>query len=102
MTSDKKNSANLSGALFGLLAFAIFSAHDVIIKYLGGSYSPIQIVFFASLLTFPLLTIVLIGDTKPGTLRPTHPWWIFVRSISGAASALGFSLRHPDLSHFQN
>lgn len=89
MTPNTTNPANLSGAMFGLVAFAIFSTHDVIIKYLGGLYSPIQIVFFASLLTFPLLTIVLIGDTKPGTLRPVHPWWILVRSLSGAVSALG-------------
>jgi len=46
-------------------------------------------VFFASLLTFPLITIALISDTKPGTLRPTHPWWILLRSLSGVASALG-------------
>lgn len=89
MTPIKAASSNLSGAMFGLLAFAIFSSHDVIIKYLGGIYSPIQIVFFGSLLTFPLLTLVLIGDTVPGTLRPAHPWWILLRSLSGVASALG-------------
>ncbi len=89
MTPEKANSSNLTGAMFGLLAFAIFSTHDVIIKYLGGAYSPVQIVFFASLLSFPLITIALIGETKPGTLRPTHPWWILLRSLSGVASALG-------------
>ncbi|MFT5343129.1 MAG: drug/metabolite transporter (DMT)-like permease [Paracoccaceae bacterium] len=89
MTPIKAASSNLSSAMFGLLAFAIFSFHDVIIKYLGGIYSPIQIVFFGSLLTFPLLTLVLIGDNVPGTLRPVHPWWILLRSLSGVASALG-------------
>jgi len=38
MTPEKPNSSNLTGAMFGLLAFAIFSIHDVIIKYLGGAY----------------------------------------------------------------
>jgi drug/metabolite transporter (DMT)-like permease len=89
MTPDKAPSSNFSGAMFGLLAFGIFSSHDVIIKYLGGMYSPIQIVFFGSLLTFPLLTLALITDNVPGTLRPAHPWWILLRSLSGVASALG-------------
>ena len=39
-------SANSTGALFGLAAFATFSIHDVFIKQLGSTYSPFQIVFF--------------------------------------------------------
>lgn len=89
LPSDPPRSSNLSGALFGLLGFAIFASHDVIIKYLGAAYSSIQIAFFSALLTFPLMTVLLIGDTVPGTLRPTHPWWMLVRSISAVIAAVG-------------
>ena len=81
-------SANNTGALFGLAAFATFSVHDVIVKQLGATYSPFQIVFFSALLSFPLITIVLMSDQKPGTLRPVHPWWVALRSVSGATSAV--------------
>jgi drug/metabolite transporter (DMT)-like permease len=81
-------SANTKGALLGLAAFAVFSAHDVIVKHLGETYSPFQILFFSALLSFPLISLVLIQDQKPGTLRPVHPYWMALRSISGATSAI--------------
>lgn len=81
-------SANLTGAIFGLTAFAVFSTHDVIVKHLGATYSTFQIVFFTALMSFPILTLVLIRDQKPGTLRPKHPYWLAVRSLSGAVSGL--------------
>jgi len=80
-------SSNQSGALFGLAAFAIFATHDVLVKQLGGSYSPFQILFFSALFSFPFITIILIRDSEPGTLRPVHPWWVALRSISGTISA---------------
>ena len=81
-------SANSTAALFGLAAYALFSTHDVFVKQLGATYSPFQIVFFSALLSFPLITVFLISDHKPGTLQPLHPWWIALRSFSGATSAL--------------
>ncbi|MBB5720661.1 drug/metabolite transporter (DMT)-like permease [Loktanella ponticola] len=78
---------NAKGALFALGAFAIFSSHDVIIKILGGFYSPIQIVFFSVLLSFPLATVMLMSDARAGTLIPKHPWWLALRT--GAAVATG-------------
>ena len=82
-------SSNARGALIALLAFAVFSTHDVFIKVLGGTYSPIQIVFFSVLLSFPLATLQLMRDATPGTLLPRHPWWMLVRTV--AAVATGFS-----------
>ena len=82
-------SSNARGALIALLAFAVFSTHDVFIKILGGTYSPIQIVFFSVLLSFPLATLQLMRDATPGTLLPRHPWWMLVRTV--AAVATGFS-----------
>ena len=82
------NTSNRTGALLGLAAFAAFSVHDVLVKQLGVTYSAFQILFYSALISFPLITLVLIRDHKPGTLLPVHPWWIALRSISGSASAL--------------
>lgn len=82
-------SPNARGALFALTAFAVFATHDVIIKILGATYSPFQIVFFSVLLSFPLATVMLMKDAKPGTLLPVHPWWMALRT--GAATVTGVS-----------
>lgn len=81
-------SPNLKGALFALAAFAVFSTHDVIIKVLGGSYSPIQVVFFSVLLSFPLATLMLMRDTKPETLIPRHPWWLALRTVAAVLTGV--------------
>ena len=81
-------SNNLTAAILGLVAFAFFSTHDVFVKQLGEIYHPVQIVFFATLLSFPIITIELIFEQKPGHLRPIHPWWVLLRSISVPVSAI--------------
>ena len=88
MTSFQ-SSGNLRGALFALLGFGIFSTHDVFIKVLGGSYSPIQILFFSGLLGFPLVLLMLMSDATKGTLRPVHPGWMALRCLATMTSALG-------------
>lgn len=72
---------------FGLAGYAIFSAHDAIIKSLGGTYSVIQIVFFSSLFTFPLIALLLVRDAEPGTLRPKNTGLVALRSVSGSVAA---------------
>lgn len=88
-------SSNVKGAVLALIAFGLFSTHDVFIKTLGAIYSPIQIVFFSVLLSFPLATIMLMRDGKPGTLVPVHPWWMAVRTvgavITGVSAFYAFS-----------
>ncbi|ANT60294.1 MULTISPECIES: DMT family transporter [Roseobacteraceae] len=74
--------SNAKGALLALLTFGIYSTHDVIVKVLGAAYSPFQIVFFSVLLSFPLVSLMLIRDTTAGNLRPLHPWWTALRTIS--------------------
>lgn len=87
MTLEK--GMNLSGPLFALLAFGVYATHDVIIKFLGGTYSPVQIIFFSTLFSFPLVTLMLMRDKTEGNLRPVHPWWILARTF--AALMTGFS-----------
>lgn len=79
---------NLRGALFGLLAFGIFSTHDIIVKYLGGTYSPFQIVFFSVLFGFPIVTFLLLRDEKRANLRPQHPWWIAGRTAASVVTGI--------------
>lgn len=81
-------SNNATGAALALAAFAVFSTHDVIVKKLGATYSPFQVVFMTALLSFPILTLVMMRDHKPDTLQPKHPYWIATRSIVGVVSAL--------------
>ncbi|SFJ80954.1 DMT family transporter [Celeribacter neptunius] len=73
---------NITGAFYALAAFAVFSTHDVVIKFLGGSYAPFQIIFFSTLFSFPLVMFMLIRDRSEGHLRPVHPWWTLFRTLS--------------------
>ncbi|WP_050523989.1 DMT family transporter [Pseudorhodobacter wandonensis] len=88
--------SNLRGALMALIAFAIYSTHDVFVKFLGGHYSAFQIIFFSGLLSFPLVAMMLISDRSDGNLRPRHPWWTLVRTVStlitGASAFYAFSV----------
>lgn len=72
---------NINGVFYALAAFAVFATHDAVIKFLGVSYSPPQMIFFATLFSFPLVTFMLIRDKTGGTLRPVHPWWTALRTI---------------------
>lgn len=85
----EKPGSSAAGALLALVAFGIFATHDVVVKYLGGFYLPFQVVFFSTLMGFPLVTLMLIGDSTDGNLRPRHPWWTALRT--GAAVITGVS-----------
>jgi drug/metabolite transporter (DMT)-like permease len=79
---------DLRGALVALAAFGIYATHDVILKTLGATYAPFQIVFFAVLFGFPMTIFLLISDKTDGNLRPVHPWWTALRvAASVVASA---------------
>lgn len=86
---------NLRGAALALLAMGLYATHDVIIKMLGATYPSLQILFFASLLSFPLVSIVLLGDPNRGSLRPVNPGWVALRSacnvLAGMCGFFAFS-----------
>lgn len=88
MSTSSPATNPLKGALLALAAFATFSAHDVLIKQLSTTYTAFQIVFFTSLFAMPVLTLVLIQDPRPDTLRPQHPYWMAVRSVASVAAGL--------------
>ena len=80
--------SNTKGALLALLAFAVFSTHDVIVKILGADYSPVQIIFLSVLFGFPWVTLMLIQDPNSGNLRPRHPWWTALRTAATTATGV--------------
>ncbi len=80
--------ARLLGPLLALAAFGLYATHDVLVKLLGGTYSPVQILFFSVVFSFPLATILLMRDPAAGTLRPVHPWWTALRTAGVVATGL--------------
>lgn len=86
---------NLRGAALALSAMGLYATHDVVIKTLGGAYPALQILFFSSLLSFPLVTLILLRDPNPGTLRAANPGWVALRTvcavIGGMAGFYAFS-----------
>ncbi len=83
--------SNLRGALLSLAAFGLYASHDVVVKFLGGTYSTFQTMFFAGLMGFPLVTLLLLSDRRDGTLIPRHPWWTITRTVSSVVTGvMGF------------
>jgi S-adenosylmethionine uptake transporter len=80
--------SNLRGALFSLAAFGVYATHDVLVKFLGGSYSAVQLIFFAGLMGFPLVTMMLMSDRTDGNLIPKHPWWTALRTTTAVFNGL--------------
>lgn len=80
--------SSLRGTILALMAFATFSTHDVVVKYLGGFYSTFQILFFSVLLSFPLATMMLLRDATSGNLRPVHPGWSALRTVASVSTGL--------------
>lgn len=78
--------SNARGALLALLAFGVYSTHDAVVKTLGASYSPMQMVFFANLFGFPVVTVMMMRDRSEGNLRPRHPWWTLLRTVAALMS----------------
>ncbi|WP_022708122.1 DMT family transporter [Paracoccus zeaxanthinifaciens] len=72
-----------------LTAMGIFATHDVVIKTLGQTYPPLQILFFSSLLSFPLISMILMRDPNSGTLRPNSLFWVLLRTGCAVIAGMG-------------
>jgi drug/metabolite transporter (DMT)-like permease len=74
----------MSSLPFGmaLVAFTLYSIHDLLIKQLSQSVSVIQIVFLSTLFTFPMISVWLVSRRELTTLRPTNLKAVLFRSIS--------------------
>ncbi|MDM7255258.1 MAG: DMT family transporter [Paracoccus sp. (in: a-proteobacteria)] len=80
--------SNLRGAMLALVAMGIYATHDVVIKALGETYPAFQILFFAQLLSFPLVALMLLQSRDGGSLRPAQPGWVAARSACIVASGV--------------
>lgn len=82
-TTDPKKAAStaLTGSLFAVGGFAIFSAHDVIVKVLGDEFSVFQILFFSVLASFVPMTLAMSMDNKIDNFRPHKPLLISLRAF---------------------
>lgn len=70
----------VKGLGFAFLGFAVFASHDVLIKVLGGTYSVLQIIFFATLFSFVPMAVTILTDRTTGNFLPQHPWLVLLRS----------------------
>ncbi len=70
----------VQGLGFAFLGFAVFASHDALIKYLGGTYSVLQIIFFATLFSFVAMSVTILADRTTDNFRPHHPWLVMLRS----------------------
>ena len=55
---------------------------------LGSSYSAVQIVFFAALLSFPILALLVLRDPAGGSLWPRNPGWVFLRTATSVITTV--------------
>lgn len=84
-----ETASNVRGAVLALLAMGLYATHDVVIKTLGAQYPALQVLFFSSLLSFPLVMLVIMRDPTPGTLRPANPGWVALRTVVGVVAGMG-------------
>ncbi|MEZ5450565.1 MAG: DMT family transporter [Thiolinea sp.] len=94
-TATHEQSTVVRGLLFSLAGFAVFSLHDVFVKWLS-SYSVFQIIFFAMLFGYVPFSLVRLFDARSLSLRPVHPWLVALRALLMVGSLclafIGFSL----------
>ncbi|MEM8749762.1 MAG: DMT family transporter [Pseudomonadota bacterium] len=76
----------LVGVMFALLAFAIFSTHDVIVKVLGAEFSVFQTLFFAGLFSFIPVNIMMASDREVSNFIPRNPGLLLLRSLASVVS----------------
>ncbi len=70
----------LKGALYGLIGFGLFSLSDATIKFLGGTYGPVQILAFMGLFMLPLIGLLWLRSPVP--LRPVYPGLMAIRTVA--------------------
>ena len=81
------DSSLLKGAGIALVSYAIFSAHDALVKSLTDVHA-FQIAFFAFLFGFLPFSLLLAVDPVERSLRPNNPMLVGLRCIFTAGSAI--------------
>lgn len=79
---------NMRAALVMLAAMGVFATHDVVVKSLGSVYAPMQLLFFGSLLGFPIVAVILLNDRRHESLRARHPGWVLLRTAAAIVTGV--------------
>ena len=73
---------HLIPAALALLSLTLYAIHDVIIKHLSAHYEVIEILFFATLFSFPLISAGMLTIRSVPSLRPNRPGLVAFRSLT--------------------
>ena len=79
---------NLKAILYSLLGYGVYATHDALVKFVGEFYASVQILFFSTLFSFPIIALMLIRDTSTDNLRPKRLAWSLLRVMAMLVSAL--------------
>jgi drug/metabolite transporter (DMT)-like permease len=85
-----RTSTSLAGIGYAVLAFALFSAMDTVMKWLSGGYPLIQIMFFMNLFGFLVLLPLIARSGGLTSLRPVRLGLLLTRGLCVAVSSLLF------------
>ena len=84
------------GPVLALMAFGLYATHDVLIRILGETYHVFQIVFYMSLLGFPMLMLLQVRNPAPVSLKAHNPGLMVLRTaavmVSGGAAFYAFTV----------
>ncbi len=82
--------------MLGFAAFGLYALYDIAIKYLGGIYSPMQVLFCAGLFALPMVTVQVLTDVQRRGLWPVMPGWMALRVgvalVNGVLGAYAFAV----------
>jgi drug/metabolite transporter (DMT)-like permease len=82
--------SSLLGIYFKLGSIALFTTMDSMVKALGGTYGPFQIMLFRSIVAMLPIAIIVwhAGDFR--IVRSNRPWLQAARVLAGLGSTIGF------------
>jgi drug/metabolite transporter (DMT)-like permease len=82
--------ATAQGIGLMIVAVALFSLMDAMVKWLGTTYPTLQIVFFRSLFAFVPLSVFLIRGGGLAAMRTQRPLQHAIRSLIGLSALISF------------
>lgn len=81
-------SSTQRGALYALAGMGLYSLYDMTIKFLGGNYSSLQVLFCAATFAIPLILAQTAVMGPLGALKPNLPKMIAARSLVAALNGV--------------
>lgn len=79
--NTNKSSSNLKGVGFLFLAILIISFQNIVIRWIGGDYSVLEIVAIRSLIALPATLLFFRYEGRQGLPTTQQPWIEYVRGL---------------------